>query len=156
MKTLLMSIKPCYSQAILAGEKTVEFRRVFGDAAAAADQVIIYESSPTMRIVGSFGIERVHTGLPYDYVRNVAVASGRLPGIDFNLYMSYMQGSKSATAIYIKDVIRYEIPIDPRQIDPKFYPPQSYRWMPEALADVVEKAEWGNRLARNARGGSFQ
>lgn len=155
MKTLIMSIKPCYSQAILAGEKTVEFRRVFGDAAAQADRVIIYESSPTMRIVGSFGIARTHKDESPSAVWWEAWSNGK-PGIERDTYDAYARSAICPCAIFIKDVVRYEIPIDPRQTDPRFCPPQSYMWMPESLADVCEKAEWGNMAAIAARGGAFQ
>lgn len=163
MRNLLMSIKPQYSQAILRGGKDVEFRRVFSEAASACDRVIIYESSPTMRIVGSFGIEKVDRPVrdTMDFTKAEQVVANSIrcgckKGIQAQELLGYLLDAKSPCAIYINDVVRYEIPIDPRQIDPKFCPPQSYRWMPESLADVCEKTEWGNTVAIAARGGAFQ
>ena len=138
-----MSIKPIYSQAILAGEKTVEFRRVFGANAAEAERVIMYESAPTMKIVGSFEIERVHSGLPSHYVWNVAVASGRITGIKFGPYLAYMDGAKSPSAIYVRDVVRLEKPFNPRDISPKWRPPQSYMWCPDWIEAIFDNDDWG-------------
>lgn len=147
-----MSIKPQYSQAILCGEKTIEFRRVFSEEAAQCRRVIIYESSPTMKIVGSFVVGRVDRGDDFDLGGKVAAEAiwenychwstmGRdvVAGIDRGAFMAYMDGAKSPCAIYIKDVVKLENPFSPKEIDPNFRPPQSYMWCPEWIQDSVKR-----------------
>ena len=56
--TLLLSVHPRFADGILAGTKRVELRRKFPHVPKNA-KVFIYETSPTMAIVGSFGIESV-------------------------------------------------------------------------------------------------
>lgn len=56
---ILLSIKPEFADAIMSGEKTVEFRR--WKFTPHAEHVVIYSSQPVQKVVGYFqiaGIER--------------------------------------------------------------------------------------------------
>ena len=55
---VLLSVKPRFAEAILAGEKTFEFRRaVF--RRQDIETVVLYASSPTCKVVGEFTIDKV-------------------------------------------------------------------------------------------------
>ena len=55
---VLLSVKPQFAEAILAGKKTFEFRRaVFRRENVRT--VVLYASSPTRKVVGEFIIDEV-------------------------------------------------------------------------------------------------
>lgn len=157
MRDILMSIKPEYSQAILRGDKTVEFRRVFSDAAAATGRVIIYESAPTMKIVGCFEIEKIDQPLrdTMDFTKSEQVVancirSGCKKGIQAEALLDYLLDAKTPCAIYLKNVIKLDYPFSPKESDPNFRPPQSYMWCPDWLSIAV------HTMLKNQGGGTYE
>ena len=54
MCTILLSIKPEYSNRILAGTKKFEFRRQV--AKRHVDQILIYSTFPEMKVVASVAV----------------------------------------------------------------------------------------------------
>lgn len=52
-RDVVLSIKPVYSEKILAGRKTVELRRRFPDSAPSGTLAYIYSSSPVKAMVGT-------------------------------------------------------------------------------------------------------
>ena len=57
-----MAIQPGYAEAILAGVKTVEFRKRL--LAPDIETVLVYETSPTKAIVGSFAVKCMEVASP--------------------------------------------------------------------------------------------
>ncbi|HJJ41714.1 MAG TPA: ASCH domain-containing protein [Methanocorpusculum sp.] len=117
---VLLSIKPEYADRIFSGEKKYEFRRTIFSRPD-VDEVVIYETSPVKRIVGSFTVKKVHKYKPavlWKKTREYA-------GIDEKHFFEYFRGCDTAYAIEIGDVKRYESPINPWE-NVNFVPPQSF------------------------------
>ena len=57
---VLLSVKPRFAEAILAGEKTFEFRRALFRRPNVR-MVVLYASSPVCRVVGEFHLDDVLT-----------------------------------------------------------------------------------------------
>jgi predicted transcriptional regulator len=55
---VLLSVKPQFAEAILAGRKTFEFRRALFRRPD-IETVVLYASSPTCKVVGEFTIDEV-------------------------------------------------------------------------------------------------
>ena len=95
---VLLPIKPKYAHAILAGEKSVEFRKM--QFKRNVSYVVVYSSSPEMKIVGYFEIGEVDEGRPMTLWKKY-----RLQGaISFQDYSRYYEGRDRAVAIVIKGV----------------------------------------------------
>ncbi len=134
MSDVLMSIKPVYSARIFDFTKGYEYRRVC-PRLETGDLVVIYESAPTMRIVGQFPVVAVLRGSPGGLWRRTC----GLAGIEWAAYANYFGCAETAYAIRIGVPVRYPQPIDPRAADPSWRPPQSYTYTIPDLGDL-----WGS------------
>lgn len=136
-RTALMSIKPAYAERILRGSKRYELRRT-PVKMQRNDLVVIYASSPTKAVVGSFrvaGVERDEPAVLWAY-------HGHEFGIDRAEYFAYFYGAETAHAIEVMRVVRaYEpVPLDVlRQRIPGFRPPQSYQWWDRPAAPLLTR-----------------
>ena len=119
MRDVVISIRPIFSQAILAGTKTVEYRkRVPRDIEGL---FYIYETAPTSGIVGRFKVAEVITDTPAEIWRQTKM----MGGIDRARYDAYFAGASCANAILIRNVERYSAP-KPLNLLGIYRPPQSY------------------------------
>ena len=102
---VLLSIKPEFVKKIFSGEKKFELRKsIFKDKRVSS--VVIYASSPLMRIVGEFTIKDIlscEVNKMWDIVRMEA-------GVSEQFYNSYFKGKHIAFAIQIGKVKRYMTP----------------------------------------------
>ena len=99
---VVMSIKPKFVEKILNGTKIFELRKkIFKKE---VERVIIYESSPTKKIVGEFIIDRVVSDTP----NKIYQKYNKYLGIDEVNYFEYFKNINIAYAIKIKKVIKYE------------------------------------------------
>jgi len=122
-KIAIMPIQPRYAEAILNGEKTVEFRRrTFGDHVRF---VLIYASSPVQKVVGFFEIDEICRTSPSEAWKLFQ----NLGSIDEQSFLDYYNGTNEANAIKIKKVKQFQNPLELNQINQKFLPPQSYRYV---------------------------
>lgn len=123
---VLLSIKPDYVEAILTGKKRYELRkRIF--KRQDVDKVILYSTAPTKMIVGHFTIGNIIMDSPKNLWRIVGGESG----VSFNDFFDYFNGFDRGYAIEIRDLVKYESPIDPWSHDPFFIAPQSFRYVSE-------------------------
>lgn len=123
---VVMAIQKPHSQAILTGEKQVEFRRT--RIQAEPDIGIIYEPSPTQAIVGMFEIEAIEY-LPIASLWNLA--RNLTPSTEKSFY-SYFEGQEYGTAIKIRTAKEMEpgIPLKKEGQDEwAFSPPQSFYYV---------------------------
>lgn len=119
----ILSIKPQYANAILSGEKTVEFRKaVFKKK---VDRVYIYSSSPEKHIIGYFTIETIEAETP-DILWQRYNKVGSINKDDF---FDYYTGKQKGFAIKVKDVIAFKQPVNPKDIIENFKAPQSYMYI---------------------------
>lgn len=127
IRHILMSIKPKFVKEIFKGCKTFEFRKQL--IKQESDQVIIYETCPTKKIVGYFKFTPPLVGTPQEiwgYCKNTA-------GISKEEFFSYYKNAPLAFAYPIKDVRILEEPQDPQKIWDSFNAPQSYKYIDGGL-----------------------
>ena len=101
MSKILLSIKPEYVQRILAGEKKFEFRKRLANKHV--DTIVIYATSPIMKIVGEVKVKGVLEKAPsvlWEQTKKNA-------GISRKKYREYFSGCKKAFAYELEEVVKY-------------------------------------------------
>jgi predicted transcriptional regulator len=117
---ILLSIKPCYAERILEGEKKYEFRRrIFRKD---VESIYIYSTSPVRRVVGMLRIEKILEGT----VEMIWEECSSDAGLSREEYFCYFENKEKAFAIKIKEVQAFDEPIDPYVVYQDFVPPQSF------------------------------
>ena len=120
---VLLSVKPQFAEAILAGDKTFEFRRVIFRRRIRT--VVVYASSPTCKVVGEFTIHRVlSSGL-----EALWKSTRRGSAIDRKYFDRYFRGRSFGYALEVKDVRRYRSPLCLWEAFGIRHPPQSFRYL---------------------------
>ena len=125
---LFVSIKPQFAEKILAGEKSVELRRVRPLDAAPGTLVVFYASSPICEVVGTGRIETIDVDTPsaiWDRHREAV-------GLPRSEYRSYFKGARDAVGIVLSEVaaLPKSIPLENlRERIAGFEPPQSFRYI---------------------------
>ncbi len=139
---LLLSIKPEYAEKIFSGKKKVELRRV-RSRLKMGDLVLVYVSSPTKALVGSFEVDyisQIKIEIPADlnvFWEIVQVQAG----ITHEEFKSYYKGASVCIGIFVKNSKNFASPIDLKQLRqkiPEFRPPQSYRYLKENELNILE------------------
>lgn len=100
---VLLSIKPEYVEKIFAGIKKYEFRKSLFRRSD-VKYVVIYASAPVKRVVGEFEIDDILS----DDVDVVWDKTKKYSGITKAFYKSYFQNKKTANAIQIGRIKKYE------------------------------------------------
>jgi predicted transcriptional regulator len=121
---VLLSVKPRFAEAILAGTKTFEFRRALFRRKN-VDTVVLYASSPTCKVVGEFTIDEV-LSLALDALWGATQAGG---AIDRQYFDQYFQGRATGHALRVKRVRRYRSPLCLRAHFGIEHPPQSFCYL---------------------------
>lgn len=122
-KTVMMSIKPQFSNRIMSGKKTIEFRKVcFADNVT---KVYIYSSSPQKRIIGYFDIDKIVRDSP----KNLWKKYSKRGCIEEDNFYRYFHEKQYGYGICIRRFVklRQEVELDDvfdREI--KVRPPQNY------------------------------
>jgi predicted transcriptional regulator len=123
---VLLSVKPKYAELIMKGLKKYEFRKVVlrdKDAKYA----YVYSSSPVKKIVGTFLIGSIIKDRPsnlWDQLKGYS-------GMEEDEFLDYFGNREKGFAIEIRDVKRFLAPLDPKELIPRFVPPQSFCYMKE-------------------------
>lgn len=122
-RVMLLPIHPQYAEAILAGTKTVEFRRrVVPDDVT---DVVMYATAPMQRIVGAFEIARVVTATPAQAWHRFRNAGG----IGQAAFDSYFAGAEQAFVIEIHNPRWFSSSFGLSDVDEDLRPPQSYQYL---------------------------
>lgn len=119
---VLLSIKPKYANAILSGQKRVEFRKMAFKKQI--ERVYIYSSAPEQRIIGYFTIEKIVADTPQELWKKFN-ALGSISKADF---FEYFADKEIGYSIKIKEVKRFSKSKNPKDIFENFVPPQSYMY----------------------------
>jgi len=128
----LLSIKPAYAEAILAGRKTIEFRR--SRIAADIDIVLVYATQPVGQVVGWFQVASVIESTPGKLWRDYSDQGG----IDRHAYLDYFSDTRKAFGILVRSATRLKVPARLDQIGLGVRPPQSFKYLaPDAAAAVL-------------------
>jgi predicted transcriptional regulator/N-acetylglutamate synthase-like GNAT family acetyltransferase len=123
---LLMSIRPKFARAIVAGDKSVEIRRSF--SSRWIDQrICIYSSAPDRCLLGEATVLSVITGHPEEIWSSYRAQMG-CSRTEFD---DYARGKSRLAAIELGQATRYERPLPLSELralnQGRFSPPQSYR-----------------------------
>ena len=125
-RTLLLSLRPRYANAILTGDKTTELRRRPINARPGTP-IILYASSPVMAVVGMARLGNVHSCAPSVAWRRHRTALG-LSRAEFD---AYLDGAAKAYLLELRHVQRLNEPLPLRRLREQapFQPPQSFRYI---------------------------
>ncbi|MDD2624855.1 MAG: ASCH domain-containing protein [Candidatus Riflebacteria bacterium] len=104
MKAILLSIKPEYVEKILDGTKKFEYRKRL--AKAKSSTILIYSTSPVMKVVGKAEI----TGTVSDNPSALWEKTKDNAGITKRKYGEYFQGCKSAYAYKLGQIEVFDVP----------------------------------------------
>jgi predicted transcriptional regulator len=121
---VLLSVKPRFAEAILAGVKTFEFRRALFRRLD-IKTVVLYASSPTCKVVGEFTIDQVLSLAP-DALWGATQDGG---GIDREYFDRYFEGRDTAHALKVKQARRYRSPLSLQKDLGIIHPPQSFCYL---------------------------
>lgn len=130
-RVALFSIHPHYADAILRGDKRVEFRR--RGPSSATSHVIVYATAPVQRIVGWFRVEAVEEETPSTLWERFGVVGG----IELEEFDRYYGRRSRGTAICVADPSRLVRPLAMDAIAGSSRPPQSYRYVPWEVFQAV-------------------
>jgi predicted transcriptional regulator len=132
---LFVSVKPRFAEKILAGEKSVELRRV-RPSVTPGTLVIFYASSPAREVVGTGRVKAIETDSPtaiWERHRSNV-------GLPRSEYRTYFEGVRQAVGIVLTEVERLpqSVPLaDLRERLAGFEPPQSFRYVNAAQAATL-------------------
>ena len=121
---VLLSVKPRFAEAILAGQKTFEFRRALFRRQD-VNTVVLYASSPTCQVVGEFTIDEV-LSLALDALWESTCNGG---AIDRDYFDQYFQGRSTGYALKVKRARRYRRPLCLQADFGIERPPQSFCYL---------------------------
>ena len=140
---VVLSIKPAYSEKILAGEKTVELRRRFPIATPRGTTAYIYSTSPVQAMVGTASIRDV-LKLP---IEQIWARFESTAFIERPLFDKYFDGVEDGYAIVFDDVTCFTRPLPLGELRSKFgfKPPQSFR---DATSDLGKALEYRRRTVK--------
>ena len=119
-KRVLLSIHPEFAEAIFAGHKQYEFRRVLFKEAV--DEVVVYATMPVARVVGTFRIETIYQDAPSALWARTRVVAG----VTKAKFDSYFADRTKAFAIKVANPVRFAVPHLLSRYVPSNKPPQSF------------------------------
>lgn len=125
MCVILLSINPNHVENILNGTKTYEFRKKA--CKRHVDKILIYSTTPIMRVVGEAEVEEVLIDNPEIIWKKTRKNSG----IDKTFFDQYYEDRDQAVAYKLRNVIKYN---EPKEL--KDYgisnAPQSFQYIEDA------------------------
>ncbi len=134
-RMLVLSLKPRYADAILAGSKTVELRRTRPNLTIPT-LALIYSTSPVMSLVGSCRVDSIETR-PLRELWPLASDRAKVSRREFD---QYFQGRNEGIALHLSEPRPVQtalcLPVL-RTLVEDFRPPQSFAYL---------SAEVGQRL----------
>ena len=122
MMAILLSINPKYVDRIMSGEKLYEYRKV--QCKKDVRKIIIYSTSPIMKVIGEAEIEDILIGEPQQIWRITKKKSG----INKEFFDEYYSGKIQAVAYKLRHIIKYDIPKELLDYGVKT-PPQSFQYI---------------------------
>ena len=124
---VLLSIKPQFANAIMRGEKKVEFRRRLWKSDV--DTVVVYASSPTKKVIGYFRVSFVDQGSP----RRLWSRHGSVGSIELAEYLTYYAGATSGVAVGVGKVHRLRDTEGLHEATGLKRPPQSFAYLDRSM-----------------------
>lgn len=106
MCSILISINPEHVENIFNGTKKYEYRKI--RCKQDIDKIIIYSTSPIMKIVGEAKVEEILEGSP----EKIWDITKKQSGITSKFYDKYFNNREKAIAYKLTDIKKYELPKD--------------------------------------------
>lgn len=100
----MLSINPEYVERIMCGEKKYEFRKNL--CRRKVDKIIIYSTSPVMKVVGEAEVEEVLVDEP----RKIWEITKKHSGINQDFFYEYYDGRTQAVAYKLNNIVEYAKP----------------------------------------------
>lgn len=122
MATILLSIKPEHVEKIFAGVKMFEYRRI--GCKKKVERIVIYSTAPVMMVVGEADVEKVLEGS----VEEIWERTKEFSGTTYERLKEYYKGRDKAIAYELKDVKRYDVPMELAEFGVKVVP-QSFVYL---------------------------
>ncbi len=122
-RVVLMSIHPSYAEAILRGEKRVEFRK--RPVAEDVTHVVVYATLPVGAIIGAFTVAGQETSTP----NTLWQTFGEAAGIRHHKFMEYFRWRTKGTCIRVGDVFLASEHLKPSNVFGISRPPQSFQYV---------------------------
>ena len=116
---MLLSINPEHVENILSGKKRYEFRK--RKCKADVDMILIYSTSPVMKVVGVVEVMSVIVDRP-DKVWN---KTSEFSGITKDFFDKYFEDKEQAVAYKLGEVKKYKKPV-PLEFFGVNFAPQSF------------------------------
>ncbi|MCC9061444.1 hypothetical protein [Flavobacterium piscisymbiosum] len=135
LTNVILSIKPIYAEAIMAGTKKVEFRKKIFKREV--EKIFIYSSMPKKMIIGYFTILEVIEDTP----SNIWKEFKDVGGISEKDFFDYYKNTEKGFSIKIDKVVKFKEEIEPEEFIEEFCAPQSYIY-------IEQKTTANSRLAR--------
>ena len=135
-RDVVLSIKPLYSEKILAGQKTVELRRRFPASAPSGTLAYIYSTSPVKAMVGTALIRDV-LKLP---VKRIWTEFESAAFIERPHFDKYFDGLDHGFALVFDNVEALPRPLPLSELREKFgfEPPQSFLYAKRDLRKAIQ------------------
>lgn len=132
--SIVLSIKPQFTNLILDGKKTIEMRTRIGKKFINGSRVLIYSSSPCKAIVAIAKIAKIQHLIKYD-VNDIHLSE---ICITREFFDEYMENRSDCYLIELSDILKLKRPIsliELRKVD--FTPPQSFCYSSINLESLV-------------------
>ncbi|MCS5732494.1 ASCH domain-containing protein [Herbiconiux daphne] len=119
----LMAIHQKWADAIMNGDKRVEFRkrRLADDIRT----VWVYATAPTSKVIGKFTVGEIVTGSP----ASIWARFGDIGEINHDDFFAYYGDAHTAVAIVVSEAERFADALALAEIDPKPAVPQSFAYL---------------------------
>jgi len=133
-RSVLISIRPRFADAIMKAEKTVELRRTRINVPAGTC-FLVYSTSPVMVVIGSVVLRRVESDTPNRLWAKVR----HLAEVTKTEYHEYFNGSAEAFAFHLSDPDVWETPVPLSQLREiaGIEPGQSFRYLDGTQIDLI-------------------
>lgn len=128
MSTILLSIKPEYSEQIFSGTKKYEFRKHL--AKKNVTKILVYSTTPVMMVVGEVEVIDTLAMKPYPLWEETK----KYAGITRAKFRKYFSGSKMGYAYKLGNVQKYITPQPLSKYNVK-QAPQSFVYIDENTID---------------------
>lgn len=130
----LLAIKPRFAEAIIAGRKTVEFRKT--RFLQPPRYVVLYASTPIQQVVAYFEVAYIKELTPLGLWRQFK----HVGGIEREEFFRYYNSSSRGYAIVVATVWKLRTPARLSHLFPRGTAPQSFRYLkPNSICRLSQR-----------------
>ena len=131
-RSILISIHPEHVNNILNGEKTFEYRKTIPKSEI--DEIIIYSTSPTMKIVAISEVRSIHSAPP----KSIWKMTKDKSGIRKSFFDVYFSRKNTAHAIELGKTKVFKNQICLSELQPTMKAPQSFQYLNDSTLALIQ------------------